>query len=144
MVEIIRLGENLPADLDRLVRRAAEEDVRNMTMLSNRWKSGTERFDREGEALFVALVESGIAGVGGVSRCPDVKGAMRMRRFYVVPESRRRGIAAAIALAAMRQGLSVSRELTCNARASAAAAPFWEKLGFVPADLPGITHIYRG
>lgn len=144
MVEIIRVGESLPVELDRLFQHAAEEGVGNMALLSGRWDSGAERFDGEGEALFGALMEGKISGIGGVSHCPDVKGAMRMRRFYVMPEFRRRGVAKAIALVTIRQGLSVSRELTCNARASAAAGPFWETLGFVPIDLPGITHIYRG
>jgi hypothetical protein len=30
--------------------------------------------------------------------------------------------------------------LTCNARASAAAPPFWEAMGFTPVDIAGITH----
>ncbi|HRD29597.1 MAG TPA: hypothetical protein PLO65_14955, partial [Caulobacter sp.] len=53
------------------------------------------------------------------------------------------GVARALAGAMMQQGFQAAPLLTLNARASAAAAPFWAAMGFEPVSWPGITHALR-
>ncbi len=125
-----------------LVEAAAAEGVRNMALLVTRWEDGSERFNRPGEQLLAARGNGREwIGVGGVSWCPDVPGALRVRRFYVHPSWRRHGVARALATWLMDHAAAHTDTITCNALASAAAPPFWEAMGFVPTDCPGITHV---
>jgi len=144
MAEILRVGTALPAGVTRLAEAAAAEGVRNMQKLVADWQSGAQRFDAGAAALFAAIEQGDLAGVGGVK--PETgagESAMRMHRFYVHPSYRRLGIAKRIAHAAMSHALMHAPLLTCNARASEAAAPFWMALGFAPVDAAGYTHIFR-
>lgn len=133
----------VPDGLAPLAAEADSEGVRNVRAVIERWAEGSERFDRPGERLLVARADDRVIGVGGLSQCPTVPGALRMRRFYVNPTWRRRGVARALAEELIASGLAHAEVLTCNARASAAAPPFWEALGFDPVDIEGITHLRR-
>jgi ribosomal protein S18 acetylase RimI-like enzyme len=63
-----------------------------------------------------------------------------VRRFHVSPTARRRGVAHDLARRLIGGSAEYTSVVTCNARASEAAAPFWESLGFLPVDADGITH----
>ena len=135
---------SLPDGFDEVLYSSLKTDVRNMTLLFQRWNSGTERFDKEGEALYAARIDHKLVGIAGTTREPDYcEPAMRMRRLYVLPQYRRRGVARILAQKCMETGLKVAPILTCNAKASLAAGPFWLSLGFSEIDLPNITHIYN-
>lgn len=115
-----------------------------MAVLADDWRSGAQRFDKGGAALFAALVNNQLAGVGGVKpEKNSVESAMRMHRFYVHPAYRRLGVGRRIAHHAMSYALLQVSLLTCNARASPAAAPFWLSLGFVSVVSEHHTHIFR-
>ena len=133
----------LPDGVGPLAAEAEREGVRIVATVVERWRDGSERFDRPGEALLVAVADGEVVAIGGLSECPDVAGALRMRRFYVAPAWRRRGVGRAIADELLGGERARAVTITCNARASAAAPPFWESLGFVPVDRVGITHIRR-
>ena len=134
---------DLPLGFEALVQSSLETGVRNMALLHQRWKAGTECFDRDGEALFAARIGHRLVGIAGTTQEKDYpEPAMRMRRLYVLPEYRRRGVARALAEKCMAKGLATAPTLTCNARASEAAGPFWQSLGFSRINLPNITHIY--
>lgn len=144
MTQIQRVGASLPAGIDHLAGAAEAEGVRNVRRLIDDWACGAQRFDQDGAALFAAVDGGILAAIGGVKREAGAGGsAMRMHRFYVHPSYRRLGLGSRIAQAAMRHALMHGSVLTCNARASSAAAPFWEALGFDPVDSAGYTHIFR-
>lgn len=138
-------GPGAPHGLGRLVAEAAAAGIRNVAAVVDRWADGSERYDAPGEALLVAIdgEQGDVIGVGGLSRCPHVAGALRVRRFYVVAAWRRRGVARAIAQELIDLGERGADVLTCNARASAAAPLFWDAMGFEPVTIDGITHIRR-
>ncbi len=140
---IERVHTDLPPDIASLHVAAASEGVRNVGTLIEDWNSGKATFDQEGEALFGAFGDGALVGVGGVTRDPERQGALRVRRFYVHQDWRRRGVARALAGAAMTHARAHTDTLTCNARASAAAAPFWEAMGFSPVEARDVTHILR-
>lgn len=144
VVVIVRVVETLPDGFDVILRAAESEGVRNMAMLAVQWASGEQRFDEPG-ALFGALVDGDLAGVGGVTvEAGASQPAMRMRRLYVLPMFRRFGVGRRLAGAMMQQGFQAAPLLTVNAAASEAAGPFWEAIGFERTDAtPGATHAQR-
>ena len=138
----------MPHGLAALVAESHAEGIRNVDVLIERWVDGSERFDDDGEALWVAIAmtrdagdDEEVVGIGGLSRCPTVPGALRVRRFYVSSSYRRRGVARSLADAAVGHATGRCHVITCNARASDAAGPFWESMGFTPVDVDGITHV---
>lgn len=143
-VQIERIHHALPDGIDTLVAASRAEGIHNISMLVEQWHAGEQRFDQNNAALFAAFQNGTLAGIGGITRENGLdEPAMRMRRFYVLPQFRRTGIATALAKACMAHGLKHSPTLTCNAQASDAASVFWEAMGFEAAELPTITHIYR-
>jgi len=135
----------MPHGLEALAEESRTSGIRNVSVAIERWSNGTEMFDRVGEMLLVGVDRSAnrVIAVGGLTHCPHVPEALRVRRFYVATDWRRRGVAGAIARQLIAEGLEHTRTLTCNARASDAAPPFWEAMGFQPVDLDGITHRLR-
>ncbi len=114
-----------------------------MALLVEDWRRGA-RFQGDGEALLAAFSAGELAGVGGLSaELAAPEPARRLRRFYVRPAMRRRGVAAALASALIHEGFDSVNLLTVNARASESAAPFWEAQGFVADGSGPWTHIMR-
>ncbi len=144
VVVITRVVETLPDGFDVILQAASAEGVRNMAMLAAQWAGGEQRFDDPG-ALFAALVDGELAGVGGTTlETGVVEPAMRMRRLYVLPMFRRFGVGRRLAGAMMQQGFQAAPLLTVNAAASDAAGPFWEAMGFARTDaLRGATYVLR-
>lgn len=142
-VLIVRVTEDLPEGFEGLRHQAQAEGVRNMNLLAEQWGGG--RGFADPGALFAAYVEGELAGVGGVTLQTDLdEPAMRMRRLYVAPAYRRSGVGQALAGAMIQQGLQAAHLLTANARATDAAAPFWEAMGFERVEGSGFTHRLRG
>lgn len=140
---VVPAGPLIPDGLTSLAGHAEREGIRIVATVLERWSDGTERFDGDGEAILAAVSRDEAIGIGGLSRCPHVEGALRVRRFYVAPTWRRRGVARSLATELIAAGWAHTDLLTCNAGASTAAAPFWEAMGFVPVDTDGITHVRR-
>ena len=140
MVTIQHVRDKLPDGFE-LLRHAAEgEAYEMMARLAREWADGTNRFDGPGEALVAAMDGAVLAGMGGMNIDPFVYGALRMRRFYVRPAYRRKGVARAIANALLDRPEIEGRTITLSAP-QAEAARFWEALGFVRDNADGHTHI---
>lgn len=138
-----RVEDELPDGFQALLELSQREGIRNLSMLYENWLSGAERFNQNGAALFGAFCKNELIGLGGTTKELGYSApAMRMRRLFVSPLWRRKGVARLIARQCMDWGLESASTLTCNAEASAAAAPFWEGMGFKPVDLARITHVY--
>lgn len=145
---IIRPLSHNSEELRRLADVALAEGVRNVSRLAEAlpfqqpiagYHDGLG--DKAGEMILAAWQGSHLLGVGGRTWCPDVEGALRMRRFYVAPLARRRGIAHRLVAALLADADAYCEFVTCNAAASDAAPLFWEAVGFVPFDHAGITHL---
>ncbi|OIQ77817.1 acetyltransferase (GNAT) family protein [mine drainage metagenome] len=142
-VEIVNGRPLLPSSLNDLESASLEEGVRNVSKLIEEWNLGQTLFDGAGECLFIAKVSGMTVGIGGVLTCKVVPNALRVSRFYVHPDRRKKGIATAIANKCLAHALEFTEIITCNAQASSIASPFWESLGFSPVDVQGITHILK-
>jgi ribosomal protein S18 acetylase RimI-like enzyme len=129
-------------ELALLADLALSEGIRNVSMLAEDFKAKRISSD-DGVLILGAWQGTKLLGIGGRTRCPNVKGALRMRRFFVAPEARRLGIARAIAQMLLTDANKHCELVTCNARASDAAPLFWEALGFDRSDLDGLTHAFH-
>jgi GNAT superfamily N-acetyltransferase len=134
-----RVITELPAGFDLLRAEARAEGYRHVDRLADEWRTGTMRFDRQGEALIAAHLGGDLAGLGGLTIDSSQPGALRMRRFYVRTPFRRAGIGRAIAEDLLAQARAFGRPVTVNA--GAGSEPFWLSLGFVSEVCNGHTHV---
>ena len=143
MFEIVPIRDALPPGFEVLRHAADGEAFDMLATLAKEWASGVNRFDKPGEALLAAFDGSTLAAMGAMSLDPHVEGALRMRRFYVKPAYRRRGVGRALAMALLDRPEAQGRTITLNAP-HAEAARFWEALGFVRDPKEGHTHVRAG
>lgn len=94
MIERFSTNRDL-SDFDQLIGESVEEGNTHLERLISEFQSGVNRFDKSGEALFIAKHQSEIVGVGGVHQDPySMKESIgRVRRVYVLQRYRRQGIA---------------------------------------------------
>ena len=69
-VRIERITSLAAVPLSRLLTVSVADGHRLVQRLCDDWRSGGNRFDRDGEALFVAWRGARLAGVGGLNRDP--------------------------------------------------------------------------
>lgn len=142
MIEIEVVNGALPSDLQLLAPAAAAEGIRTVDVVLEEWASGENRFAKPGETLLAARVDGRLAAIGGITRDYNFAAALRMRRFYVLPEYRGLGLGRTLA----QRLLAVARVhvtwVTLRA-GSAKAGRFWERLGFVAVPFETHTHEMR-
>jgi GNAT superfamily N-acetyltransferase len=135
--------ESLPAGFAQLRADADVEGISNVARLQSDWERGAERFDKPGEILLAGFDSETLAAIGGLTIEPDQSvRALRLRRLYVRPAWRKRGIGRALATALIEHGFGFVEILTVNAGV-AGAAEFWGALGFRRVAHEGRTHELR-
>ena len=87
---IERLTTLDPGRIDGLRSASRREGFRFLERLCKEWENGSNRFDQCGEGLFTVSVDAKLVAIGGINRQDDFTG--RLRRFYVLPSRRRRGL----------------------------------------------------
>jgi len=98
-IDIRMIRDRLPQQIADLESEARQEGYRHITRLIDEWSAGDVRFEGNGERLLGAYVDAVLAGVGGMTVEAAMSGALRMRRFYISPAMRGRGIGRMLALA---------------------------------------------
>jgi GNAT superfamily N-acetyltransferase len=133
-----------PADsLDRLVAESERHGQRFVRRLVDEWASGVNRFDRPGEAFFVARLDGRVVGVCGLNVDPYAArpGIGRVRHLYVEVAHRRHGVGrelVAAVVAAARGRFDTLRLRTSNPE----AARLYERMGFSRRqDVDECTHV---
>lgn len=140
----VRVERVRPPSLDflaTLIDDSERQGLRFVRRLADEWASGLNRFDRPGEALFVAWMEARAVGVGGLTIDPyaTAPGIGRVRHLYVLATHRRAAIGERLVAAivnAARGRFDVLHLRTNNP----AAARLYERLGFERVDLADCTH----
>ena len=128
---IDELREPTRASLNELIESAAAEGFRIPTRLCEEYADGANRFDRPGEVLLGAWIEGRLVAVCGLNRDPytEEQGVGRVRRLYVLPNSRRRGVARALVGRIIDRAKGRFRRLRVFTE-SAEALAFYDSLGF--------------
>ncbi len=128
--------------LDGLLADSEREGSRFVRRLVDEWATGANRFDRPGEALFIARIGDRLVGICGLNVDPYAAAANvgRVRRLYVLSAYRGLGVGRRLVLAvlqAARGRFDVLRLRTTNP----AAARLYESLGFTPSTASECTHV---
>ncbi|PDT36964.1 GNAT family N-acetyltransferase [Rhizobium sp. M10] len=139
-IDIRMIRDRLPQEIADLENEARREGHLHITRLIGDWSVGVVRFEGDGERLLGAYVAEGLAGIGGMTIEPTLSGALRMRRFYIRPAMRRRGIGRMLALSLLDHARPCCSTVTVHA-GNDAAAEFWESLGFQPRERDRYSHV---
>jgi GNAT superfamily N-acetyltransferase len=141
-VIIERLTDLPPDSLAGLVAESEQTGWRFVRRLSDEWAAGANRFDKPGEALFGARIAGRLVGVCGLNVDPYAadRSIGRLRRLYVLADFRRLGVGRRLveAVLASARGRFASLRLRTE---SAAAAAFYERLGFRRVGYADCTHV---
>jgi len=105
------------------------------------WETGINRFDRPGEALFIARKGNRILGVCGLNHDPytDPSQTGRVRRLYVMQDSRRQGVGQ-ILVHRVIEAATLSFDRLHVRTTNPIAAQFYQSLGFMPCHDEAVTH----
>jgi ribosomal protein S18 acetylase RimI-like enzyme len=128
--------------IEELVEESRVNGFRFLTRLMSDWRSGANRFDGPGEALFVALEKRRLVGVCGLNTDPyggnpDIG---RLRHLCVLAECQRQGVGSELISQVVREAETSFARLTLRTDSLQAAA-FYEALGFAPTTtMPRTTH----
>lgn len=140
----IEPAETLPADLEEeMLPAAAAEGFVALRWLWEDWLAGTNTFSESGEAFYVARCDGRLVGVCGLNVDPyaaDGATAGRLRRMYVLPPFRRRGVGRRLVEQAIQAGRRHFHSLRLRTLDEGASA-FYEALGFDRVEnVEGATH----
>ncbi|GGD87081.1 GNAT family N-acetyltransferase [Paenibacillus nasutitermitis] len=128
-------------DLTALLHQSMAEGYRHISRLVNDYADDSNRFDRLGEALFVAIRSGSVIAVGGLNM--EVEGDIRtgrVRRVYVARDCRRLGAGRLLMEAIIDFARLNTRILTLRT-SNPAADLFYRSLGFEPESTgERITH----
>lgn len=126
-------------EMEPLIEESRGEGFRFLQRLRREHESGATTFDVPGETLLGVYAGAELVGVGGVSADPyDPRpGSGRIRHVYVARAHRRRGIGLTL-VAALIDAARPHFGVLALRTDPAAAARFYESLGFQPA--PGHPH----
>lgn len=101
---LIQQVDQLPTQIQKLVVASKNEGFDMIQRMFDEYEQGINRFDRKGEFLLAAFVDDQLVGCGGLNiqfsedaetnQNPATQHKIgRVRRFYVLPEFRRSGVA---------------------------------------------------
>jgi ribosomal protein S18 acetylase RimI-like enzyme len=146
VISVERLRQSPAEVLGTLVADSEANGVRFVRRLIDEWSTGVNRFDRPGEALFVARHAGAIVGVCGLNIDPYVGGhgeqrVGRVRHLYVLSTHRRLGVGCRLVTEVVATARGSFDRLHLRTRNPAATA-LYERLGFRRGgEDPHCTHI---
>ncbi len=139
---IERLTESPTDSLGALIAESEQGGLRFVRRLAEEWASGANRFDRPGEALFVARLAGQVVGVCGLNVDPYATepNVGRVRHLYVLSAHRRLGVGGQLVTEVMKAARGRFDRLHLRTN-TPEAARLYEKLGFRRCVGADFTHI---
>ena len=140
-MKLVRIESLEIYDWAEILQSSREEGHNMVRRLLEDFAAEINPFDLPGEALWIHPDAGAVTGVCGLNRETE-KGfdqAGRIRRLYVVPGYRGKGIARSLLETVITFASEHYELLTVNV-GQLAAGSFYEHLGFNPIEHPRITH----
>jgi ribosomal protein S18 acetylase RimI-like enzyme len=128
--------------LDELVDDSRKEDYNFVRRLRDEFLTGYNKFDQQGECLYLAHLGKRVIGSCGMNRDPYItdKNYGRVRHLYVLQDYRNRGIASRLLELVMEEGKKTFDTLTLRTF-NDSASNLYIKHGFIKNDvIPYATH----
>jgi GNAT superfamily N-acetyltransferase len=141
-IEIVRLEQLPMGDLQPLLEESRAQGFEFLDRLVAEYASGTNRFDKPGEALFGVYRGRILIAVGGLNQDPYLPESdiARVRHVYVLSTWRNQGIGKLLMHAIIGEAKGRFRLLTLRTF-SAEADGFYRAIGFqTQPELQGATH----
>jgi ribosomal protein S18 acetylase RimI-like enzyme len=128
--------------VEELQVEALQEGFLFIERLCKEWQNGKNRFAAPGEKLYGCMDQAALVAIGGLTRDPfdDRSGIGRIRRVYVRPAWRNRGIGEALVhtlVESARTSFTALHLRTDNP----AAARLYERIGFSRSVALNATHV---
>jgi GNAT superfamily N-acetyltransferase len=141
MITIQQIELPVPG-IEQLQREALQEGFLFIERLWKEWQSGDNRFTAPGEKLYGCTDQGVLVAIGGLNRDPfaGLPDVGRIRRVYVRPAWRNKGIGEALILALIETARTSFTSLHLRA-ANPAAARLYERIGFSPSLASEATHV---
>lgn len=141
MIAIRKIELPIPG-IERLQQEACDEGYDFVETLVEEWAGATNRFDGPGEILCGYVDQGLLVAVGGLTRDPFAgrPDMGRIRRVYVRPAWRNRGIGRALVAALVDHARTHFSYVRLRAE-NALAARLYESMGFVPIESPDASHM---
>jgi GNAT superfamily N-acetyltransferase len=141
MIAIRKIELPIPG-MERLQQEACDEGYDFVDTLVDEWASGANRFHGPGEILCGCVDQGLVIAVGGLTRDPFAgrPDMGRIRRVYVRPAWRNRGIGRALVAALVDHARTHFSCVRLRAE-NALAARLYETMGFVPIESPDASHM---
>jgi GNAT superfamily N-acetyltransferase len=141
MAEVQRIRHLPIQEFTEILAESKTAGFRAIERLVTDWETGINRFNRPGEALFIARNSDRILGVCGLNCDPytDSNQIGRVRRLYVMQDSRRQGIGQTL----VHQIIEVAKlsfDRLDVRTTNPVAAQFYQSLGFMPCHCESATH----
>jgi ribosomal protein S18 acetylase RimI-like enzyme len=142
MVFEVQRIQHLPIqEFTEMLVESKTSGFRAIERLLTDWETGANRFDRSGEALFIARQDESIVGVCGLNRDPYIDSSEigRVRRLYVMQKNRRLGIGRTL----VHQIIEVANlrfDWLHVRTTNPIAAQFYHSLGFMACNCESATH----
>lgn len=127
-------------DLSNLLQISEADGYVQVRRLINDWESGKNRFDKLGECFYVTTDDQDqVVAVCGLSDNGEKHG--RLRRLYVHPDYRKRGIGKKLSQACIDHGLQTFENIVVNAGGEMAVR-FYENWGWHQIEGERVTHSF--
>ncbi|HEY95557.1 MAG TPA: GNAT family N-acetyltransferase [Dehalococcoidia bacterium] len=123
------------------IRNMAEQEGYNMlNRLVADYDSGENRFDKEGEKLIGYILECMVVALCGLNIEPSYTEYGRIRRLYVLPEYRNRGIGTELVNHLITFAGKYYKGVVVNI-GNLPVSNFYESIGFKSVKNPSYTHL---
>jgi len=131
-------------EIEPLIEASEQEGFKFLTRLKNDWISGANRFDKINEQLYQVKQGVQIIAIGGINNNPyqEVGEVGRIRRVYVLPEYRRKGIGRKLTLHLLDTFMDKYEKITLRTDTEE-ASKFYESIGFKNVKSKNHTHEYK-
>ncbi|MBI1984883.1 MAG: GNAT family N-acetyltransferase [Candidatus Wildermuthbacteria bacterium] len=140
-LKIRRIHNLLNEDVEELHDESKKEGYNLIDKLINGFKSGENKFSKKGECLIVCEIDNKIVGICGLNIDPLNPRRGRIRRLYVLPPYRDKGVGRELVKELIHYSNKHFKSVSVNT-GNLNVSEFYEELGFKKYDKEnGITHL---